>query len=95
MIRGIRAVSTLPSEPISAQISDALIANTQVSVVRASLGLQRDPSQVLRLNRHSVSQTRHHGWRRRAGYRRGTRDQTAVMVISRLMELCIPGRGCA
>jgi hypothetical protein len=48
MIREIRAASTPPSEPISAQISDALIANTQVSVVRPSLGRQRDPSQVCR-----------------------------------------------
>jgi hypothetical protein len=46
MIREIRAASTPPSEPISAQISDALIANTQVSVVRPSLGRQRDPPQV-------------------------------------------------
>jgi hypothetical protein len=45
MIREIRAASTPPSEPISAQISDALIANTQVSVVRPSLGRQRDPTQ--------------------------------------------------
>lgn len=46
MIREIRAASTLPSAPISAQISDALIANPQVSTVLASPRLERDPSQV-------------------------------------------------
>jgi hypothetical protein len=38
-------MATDTSEPISAQISDALIANTQVSVVRPSLGRQRVPTQ--------------------------------------------------